>query len=270
VTAAMLLTDSYAERGARERARALLDPQSFRELLGPFERIASPYLAAQGVVPQSDDGTVVARGTLGGARACVVATDGRFLGGSIGEIGGAKIAGALELARRDAERGTPTRMVLALDTGGIRLQEANLGILAVSEICDAIVALRELMPVVAVIAGRVGVYGGLSLSTALCSHIIVSEGARVGLNGPDVVETESGIDEMDSSDRPLIWRVTGGRLRLQQGFVTELVSDDVAAIRAAIERAFETSPELGPLVAQSFPDPRLERDAFLRAMEIEP
>jgi malonate decarboxylase beta subunit len=258
---ALLLTESFAERGARERARALLDAQSFRELIGPFERIASPYLAAQGVVPQSDDGTVVARGTIGGVRACVVATDGRFLGGSIGEIGGSKIAGALELARRDAERGTPTRMVLALDTGGIRLQEANLGILAVSEICDAIVALRELMP---------GVYGGLSLSTALCSEIIVSEGARVGLNGPDVVETESGIDEMDSSDRPLIWRVTGGRQRFAQGFASELVSDDVPAIRAAVERAFEAPRELGPLVAQPFPDPRLDRDAFLRAMEIEP
>jgi len=252
----LLLAESFAERSARDRARALLDAQSFRELLDPFQRIASPYLEAQGVVPQSDDGTVVARGTIGGVRACVVATDGRFLGGSIGEIGGAKIAGALELARRDAERGTPTRLVLA--------------ILTVSEICDGIVALRELMPVVALIAGRVGVYGGLSLSTALCSQIIVSEGARVGLNGPDVVETESGIDEMDSSDRPLIWRVTGGQLRFRQGFATELVSDDVAVIRAAVERAFEEPRELGPLVPQPFPDPRLERDAFLRAMEIEP
>lgn len=266
----LLLTDSFAERGARERARALLDPQTFRELLDPFARIASPYLAAQGVVAQSDDGTVVARGTIGDVRACVVATDGRFLGGSIGEIGGSKIAGALELARRDAQRGTPTRLVLALDTGGIRLQEANLAILAVSEICDGIVALRELMPVVALIAGRIGVYGGLSLSTALCSEIIVSEGARVGLNGPDVVETESGLDEMDSSDRPLIWRVTGGQFRFKQGFATELVSDDVAAIRAAVERAFVEPRELGVLVPQPFPDPQLERDAFLRAMEIEP
>lgn len=265
-----LLTESYAERGARERARALLDPSSFRELLGPFARVSSPYLAAQDVVPQSDDGVVVARGTLGGAGACVVASDGRFLGGSIGEIGGAKIAGALELARRDFEAGRPTRVVLALDTGGIRLQEANLGILAVTEICDAIVALRELMPVVAVIAGRVGVYGGLSLSTALCSAIIVTEGARIGLNGPDVVETESGIEEMDSSDRPLIWRVTGGRRRFEQGFTTELVADDLGAIRAAVELAFERPRELGPLVAPPFPDPRLERDEFLRAMEIEP
>ena len=266
----VLLAESFAERGARERARALLDAGSFRELIGPFERLSSPYLAAQGVVPQSDDGTVVARGTIGAQRACVVATDGRFLGGSIGEIGGSKIAGALELARRDFERGSPTRMVLALDTGGIRLQEANLGILAVAEICDAIVALRLVMPVVAVIAGRVGVYGGLALSTSLCSTIIVSEGARIGLNGPDVIETESGLDEMDSSDRPLIWRVTGGRMRHEQGFASEIVPDDVAAIRSAVEGAFADPHPLPALEAPAFPDPRLERDAFLRALGIEP
>jgi len=266
----LLLAESFAERGARERAVSLLDPQSARELIGPFARLSSPYLAAQSVVPQSDDGTVVMRGTIGGERACVVATDGRFLGGSIGEIGGAKIAGSLELARRDFERGTPTRMVLALDTGGIRLQEANLGILAVTEICDAIVALRMLMPVVAVIAGRVGVYGGLSLSTALCSTIIVSEGARIGLNGPDVVETESGIDEMDSSDRPLIWRVTGGRMRFEAGFASELVADDVPSIRSAVERAFADPHPLPPLDPPEFPDPQLDRDAFLRAMGIDP
>ena len=264
------LTDSFAERSARERARALLDPAGARELIGPFERLVSPYLAAQDVVPQSDDGVVVMRGTIGGERGCVVATDGRFLGGSIGEIGGAKIAGALELARRDAQRGTPTRTVLALDTGGIRLQEANLGILAVSEIADAIVALRALQPVVAVIAGRVGVYGGLSLCTSLCSEIIVSEGARIGLNGPDVIETESGIDEMDASDRPLIWRVTGGRRRSEQGFASEIVADDVDAIRAAVRRAFAQPRELPPLEAPEFPDPSLARDAFLRATGIEP
>jgi malonate decarboxylase beta subunit len=265
-----LLADSYAERGARERAQALLDAGTFRELVGPFERVVSPYLAVQSVVPQSVDGVVVARGTIGGARACVVATDGRFLGGSIGEIGGAKIAGALELTRRDAERGTPTRIVLALDTGGIRLQEANLGILAVTEIADAIIALRALQPVVAVIAGRVGVYGGLSLCTALCSAIIVTDGARVGLNGPDVVETEAGIEEMDAADRPLIWRVTGGARRFAQGFASELIEDDVAAIRGAIERAFTQPRELPPLVPPPFPDPRLDRDDFLRAMGIEP
>jgi malonate decarboxylase beta subunit len=49
---------------ARERARALLDPGTFRELLGPFDRVESPWLPLQGVVPQSDDGVIIARGQL--------------------------------------------------------------------------------------------------------------------------------------------------------------------------------------------------------------
>ena len=44
---------------------------------------------------------------------------------------------------RDAESGRPVRPVLLLETGGIRLQEANLGLLAIAEIHAAIVALRS-------------------------------------------------------------------------------------------------------------------------------
>src|SRR6202023_2232083 len=57
---------SFIELRARERALALLDHGTFRELLGPFDRLESPWLSEQGVVPQTDDGLVVARGTLAG------------------------------------------------------------------------------------------------------------------------------------------------------------------------------------------------------------
>jgi malonate decarboxylase beta subunit len=230
--------DSFAELLASERARALLDDGTAREILGPFDRLTSPYLPPQGIVTQADDGVSILRGTLGGTSACIVATEGRYLGGSIGAIGGSKIAGALERAYMDAQRGKPIRMVLALDTGGIRLQEANLGILAVAEICDAIVALRRYVPVIALVAGRVGVYGGMSIAVSLCDARIVTEGARIGLNGPDVIETEAGIEEFDASNRPLIWQLTGGRRRVDQGIAQQLVRDDVPAIRDALIAAF--------------------------------
>ena len=57
------------------------------------------------MVPACDDGVVVARGELDGKEAVVLAVEGLFQGGGIGEVSGAKIAGALELALRDAERG---------------------------------------------------------------------------------------------------------------------------------------------------------------------
>ncbi|STQ79439.1 malonate decarboxylase subunit beta [Hafnia alvei] len=56
---------SFIELSARERARRLLDAGTFRELLGPFEHITSPWLEPQGIVTQADDGMVVAKGTIG-------------------------------------------------------------------------------------------------------------------------------------------------------------------------------------------------------------
>ena len=72
---------SFIELRARERARTLLDDGSYRELLDPFDGIMSPWLGAQGIVPQSDDGMVVAKGTINGQPAVVIAIEGTFQGG---------------------------------------------------------------------------------------------------------------------------------------------------------------------------------------------
>jgi malonate decarboxylase beta subunit len=231
--------ESYSELGARGRARALLDAGTFRELLDPFQHIESPHLPPQGIVPQSDDGLVVARGKMAGEEAVVLGIEGNYQGGSIGEVNGAKIAGSLELALRDAERGRIVRPVLLLDTGGIRLQEANLGILAISEIHAAIVALREHVPVVGVIAGRIGCFGGMGIAAALCSVLIGSEIGRLGLNGPEVIEQEAGIAELDAKDRPRVWATIGCRARREHDGIDALVDDDVDAVAGAIRLAYE-------------------------------
>ena len=180
----------FTELSARERAAALLDPGTFRELIGPFERLESPHLEPQGIVPACDDGVVVARGELDGKESVVLAVEGLFQGGGIGEVSGAKIAGALELALRDAESGRPVCPVILLETGGIRLQEANLGLLAIAEIHAAIVALRSYVPVVGVIGGMVGCFGGMAIAAGLCSHVVMTREGRLGLNGPQVLEQE--------------------------------------------------------------------------------
>jgi malonate decarboxylase beta subunit len=220
----------------------LLDPGTFRELIGPFERLESPHLAPQGVVPACDDGVVVARGGLDGEAAVVLAVEGLFQGGGIGEVSGAKIAGALELALRDAERGEPVRPVLLLETGGIRLQEANLGLLALAEIHAAIVALRSHVPVVGVVAGTVGCFGGMAIAAGLCSHLVMTREGRLGLNGPQVIEQEAGVAELDSDDRRLIWGTIGGEQRTATGVADALVEDDVAAVAGAVRAAFAAGP----------------------------
>ncbi|ECE5990707.1 biotin-independent malonate decarboxylase subunit beta [Salmonella enterica subsp. salamae] len=228
---------SFIELKARQRAHALLDDGSYRELLDPFEDVMSPWLGAQGIVPQSDDGMVVAKGTINGKPAVVVAIEGAFQGGSMGEVSGAKMAAALELAAEDNRNGIPTQAVLSLETGGVRLQEANLGLAAIADIHAAIVDLRRYTPVVGIVAGTVGCFGGMSIAAALCSYLIVTREARLGLNGPQVIEQEAGIEEYDSRDRPFIWSMTGGEIRYQSGLVDALVGDGVNAVKAAMNEA---------------------------------
>jgi malonate decarboxylase beta subunit len=227
---------SFIELDARSRATALLDAGTARELVGPFDRIESPWLPMQGVTPQEDDGCVVMKGRIAGQAAVVVALEGAFQGGSMGEVSGEKMTAALDLASADNEKGIPTSAVILLETGGVRLQEANLGLAAVAEIMASILVLRKYAPVICLTAGTVGCFGGMALAAGLSSYVVMTREARLGMNGPEVIEQESGIDEFDSSDRALIWAIHGGEQRYAMGLADVLVEDDTPQIADAIRR----------------------------------
>ena len=230
----LLARRSFIELDALGRATALLDPGSLRVLAGPFDRLESPWLVPQGVTPQADDGTVIARGTVDDRPVVIASIEQGFQGGGTGEVSGAKISQALLLAAADSRTGTPTAAVLLFETGGVRLQEANLGLNAVAEICSAVLDLRPLAPVIGIVAGTVGSFGGMSIAAGLCTRLIVTPQARIGLNGPAVIEQEGGIDEFDSSDHTLIWAVDGGEQRFATGLADDLVPDDADLLRAAL------------------------------------
>ena len=245
---AFVRRQSFIELNARARAQSLMDAGSWRELVGPFERIESPWLPEQGIAPQSDDGCVVLKGTIGGKPAVVIALEGKFQAGSMGEVSGAKMTAALDLASRDSRNGKKTAAVLLLETGGVRLQEANLGLAVIAEVMASMLALREHAPVITVIAGTVGCFGGMAIAAGLSSYIVMTREARLGLNGPEVIEQESGIDEFDSSDRALIWAINGGEQRVGMGVADELVTDDAQEITAIVRRFVEAGL---PLVHRS-------------------
>lgn len=240
------LKNSFVECGGRERARALLDESSFKELLGPFSGIESPHLEPQGIVPQSDDGVVIAKGELHGQSLLIISIEGKFQGGGIGEVSGAKIAGSLELALEENQAGRALYPIIVFDTGGVRLQEANYGLLSIAEIGAAIVALREYVPVTGIIPGKIGAFGGMSIVAGLCSTVIMTREGRLGLNGPEVIEQEAGIEEFDSMDRRFIWNTIGGSQRAEMGFADYLVEDDIEkfkeAILSAIVKGTDTTP----------------------------
>jgi len=227
---------SFIELDARERAQSLMDSGSWRELVGPFDRIESPWLPAQGIAPQSDDGCVVLKGTVAGEAVVVIALEGGFQAGSMGEVSGAKMSTALDLAAQDSQNGTKTTAILLLETGGVRLQEANLGLAVVAEVIASMLALRRHAPIITVIAGTVGCFGGMSLAAGLSSYLVMTREARLGLNGPEVIEQESGLEEFDSTDHALVWAIDGGEQRVAMGVADELVLDDVQSIAAAVRR----------------------------------
>ncbi|WP_242346974.1 biotin-independent malonate decarboxylase subunit beta [Anaeromyxobacter terrae] len=221
---------SYREATARRRLAGILDPGSFTELLGPSERVTSPHLASLGLSVAFDDGVVVGEGRLGGSAVLAASQEGGFMGGAVGEVHGAKLVGLL----RRAERERPAGVLLLLDSGGVRLQEANAGLVAVSEIMRALLSARAAgVPVVGLIGGGWGCFGGMGIVARCCDGLAMSEEGRLGISGPDVIEATKGVEELDAADRALVWRTYGGKHRYLLGEADLIVEDDLAAFRAA-------------------------------------
>ena len=230
---------SWYEASARQRVDALLDAGTFDEFVGPAERRMSPHLPLFDLPRAFDDGIVVGRGRLDGQPVLVAAQEGRFMGGAFGEVHGAKLVGLLRAAV--SER--PAAVLILFDTGGVRLQEANAGETAIAEAMRAIVDARTAgVPVVGLIGGRAGCYGGGGLIAATCSRLAVSESGRISVSGPEVIETNRGAEEFDSRDRALVWRTMGGKHRRLTGGADAFCADTVAAFRDAARDLIGRAP----------------------------
>jgi len=252
---------SYLESTARERLQHVLDAGSFEEFIGPAQRIVSPHLAQLNAPVAFDDGVAVGRATLDGQPVFAAAQEGGFMGGAVGEVHGAKLTGLLRRAL--AER--PAAVLLLLETGGVRLHEANAGLIAVSEVMRAVLDVREAgIPVLVLVGGSNGAFGGMGIVARCANAIVMSEEARLAMSGPEVIETANGVEEFDSRDRALVWRTTGGKHRYLLGDCQAIVPDTVAAFRAA---AIATLAALGAGPAALSVD-ALEREHAMLAERI--
>lgn len=247
---------SYLELTARQRIPAIFDAGSFEEFLPPSERVASPHLAQLDAPVSFDDGVVVGRGRLDGLTVFGAAQEGGFMGGAVGEVHGAKLVGMLRRAideKADA-------VLLLLESGGVRLHEANAGLIAVSEVMRAMLDAREAgIPVVALVGGANGCFGGMGISARCANTVIMSEEGRLAMSGPEVIETANGVEEFDSRDRALVWRTTGGKHRYLLGDCQALVPDDTQAFRQAAIAAIADIKAAGS---------RLTLDELLREQEM--
>ncbi len=236
------MSASYLEATARERILGLLDAGSFNELLPPAQRVVSPHLGQLDAPVSFDDGVIIGEGLLGGRPVMAAAQEGGFMGGAVGEVHGAKLVGLIKRAIRKQVAG----VVLLLETGGVRLHEANAGLIAVSEVMRAVLEARAAgIPVIVLVGGANGCFGGMGIVARCANTVIMSEEGRLAMSGPEVIETANGVEEFDSRDRALVWRTTGGKHRYLIGDCQQLVGDDTEAFRQAAMDALTALAQSG-------------------------
>ncbi|HTB67065.1 MAG TPA: biotin-independent malonate decarboxylase subunit beta [Steroidobacteraceae bacterium] len=232
---------SWSQATARERLAGLLDPNSFTEFLDPTERVQSPHLHLFDLPSAFDDGVIVGRGKLDGKDVLVAAQEGQFMGGTFAEVSGAKLIGLVRAARD--HRDLPQTVLLLMDSGGVRLQEANAGELAVAELMRAIAEARCAgVAVIALVGGKAGAFGGAGLTVATCSRIAISGHGRIGVSGPEVIETNKGVEEFDASNKALVWATDGGKTRRLLGGADAFAEDSMEGFRAAAKMLLTQVP----------------------------
>lgn len=142
----------------------------------------------------ADESVVGGRATIGGTEVEVALFEFSFLGGSMGEVAGERIARAME---RAAAAGRP--FVLATATGGARMQEGMVSLVQMPKVVAARKALsRAGVPYIAVL-GHPTTGGVLASIGSLADYTIAEDGATVGFAGPRLVERSTGRSLSDTS-----------------------------------------------------------------------
>ncbi|CEG55614.1 biotin-independent malonate decarboxylase subunit beta [Legionella fallonii] len=224
---------NYLELDARARIDALVDSHSFSEWLAD-EAHYSPHLAALGLPGEADDGIVIGSASFNNQSILIAAQQKDFMGGAVGEVHGAKLTGLFKAA---VKRGVAA-VILLIDSGGVRLHEANAGELAISETIRAIFTARSKgVMTIGVICGKNGAFGGMGIISSCLDYLIVNEIGRIGVSGADVIQAVKGVEAFDAQNRSLVWRVYGGKTRYLQQAVQAYVDSSIDTIKEVLKEA---------------------------------
>ena len=176
----------------RERVRLVVDEGSFEELfaeLTGLDRLeftdAIPYsqkLARTAEKLGQNEALICGMGKIEGRPVVIAVLDFKFLGGSMGEVVGEKIALACDVAR---EERLPIVMFTA--SGGARMHEGMLSLMQMAKTCSALSRLNA--------AGGFSICvlshpttGGVTASFAMvCDLTLAEPGALIGFAGPRVI-----------------------------------------------------------------------------------
>jgi acetyl-CoA carboxylase carboxyltransferase component len=162
-----------------ERLELLCDPGSFAPLRSG---VVSP---AMGERASAGDGVVAGAGTVGGRPVFCYAQDPAFMGGSLGAAHADSIVRVMRMA---GDAGAP--IVGFIESGGARLQEGHAALAGYGRIFRASVELSRRVPQISIVTGVSA--GGGAYSPALTDFVVMTEGARMFLTGPRVVQAALG------------------------------------------------------------------------------
>lgn len=179
---------------------ALVDPGSFAPESGPAASNPIGYPGYEELLERAAARSGHDESVLAGP-ACVDGHDVElawfafdFLGGSMGEVAGERLARGME---RAASRGVP--FVLRTATGGARMQEGMRALVQMPKVVSARLALtRAHQPFIAIL-GNPTTGGVLASIASLADITAAEEGATIGFAGPRVAEAFTGSPVGDRS-----------------------------------------------------------------------
>ncbi len=177
----------------RRRIDLTADPGTFEEHYAdilPSDRLgfidAIPYaekLAAAQRKTGNADACLVGTGKVLGQSVVIAALDFSFMGGSMGEVVGEKIARAVELA---GQRSLPVLIFSA--SGGARMHEGAISLMQMAKTCAALHRYRE-QGGYSISVLTHPTTGGVTASFAsVCDLAVAEPGALIGFAGPRVIQ----------------------------------------------------------------------------------
>ncbi|MFA9430401.1 carboxyl transferase domain-containing protein [Egicoccus sp. AB-alg2] len=198
-----------------------------------------------------DESVAVGLATLGGEDVVVALGDFTFLGGSMGQVHGDRVAQAMAVA---LERRLPFLAVTA--SGGARMQEGMVSLVQMARAAEGVRRLRDAgLPVLAHFTHPTT--GGVHASYgALADVVVADEGATVGFAGPRVVEAFTGEPVGEDSHT--------AEAALRAGLVDQVAVDgDAPILLADWVQLLHPARRHGPLpAADHVEEPVVEHDAW--------
>ena len=178
----------------RQRVEMTLDEGSFEERFAELE--ALDRLEFNDKVPYSEkvaktvkrtgqkEALITGRGRICGRQVVLAVLDFSFMGGSMGEVVGEKIALAAEMA---VSEGVP--LVIFTSSGGARMHEGVLSLMQMAKTCSALSTLN-LKGGYSICVMTHPTTGGVTASFAtVCDITLAEPGALIGFAGPRVIAT---------------------------------------------------------------------------------